>query len=406
MRRLNEMDARFYTRVRAGLEIDLAKELYALFNAQPIIGLLREGVLAVLHALINDIKYDSDDYKKESKIEMVLRSKSGGKAGREGLQNVMNVAGEWTASDCSDLIRLISTLLEKPAQNLTVGGQGGLAATAAGTLFPAYKPGTSFGNIKVAPQNMAATDKWSGRSRIDADKVPTTAGYTEGPRHIMEGRKQIDVERMVLGMADRSKAFYGIRDVQLMPHSTVRKIDIAFGLPQGADISGTTADSIIALKEVDLFNDVMQKAASHCLPEAILQLLPLATMVSLGHHTLLESALTLTISGYINYCIGFYSTLMPNPTNRAGIDEEVSGRMMQALRKAETHRGNVHFLCYHNGRGYEGLVYETDAEIEEFRKFAWVADPFREVMGAMSPHVPRDQLLDIAHFLGQRRLPY
>jgi len=403
MRRINEMDIRFLTRVRTGIEIDMAKALYALFNDQPIIGTMRDGIDTVLQMILDEIDYESKAFKDESGLLLVFKSFGKGNKGKDALVGIMQSKASWSASDCSDLIRLIATLVEKGGQGFTETGKGGKAVTEGQGLMRRFKPGSSFSNVVGNP----ATAAWSGRSRIKDKEILTTRGYTAGPRHIVEGRNQIDVERMVLNAnVSREKAFYGIKDVRLMPHSTVRKIDTAFGLPQGADISGTTADSIIILKQVNLFSRVLEQAARKQLPEAVLQLLPLATMVSLGHHTVVESALTLTLSRFINYSIGFYSTLMPNPTDRRGIDEEVSGRMMRALCNAESHRGNIHFICYYTGSAYEGLVYETRAELEEFRKFAWVADPFREEMGSLSPHVPQDQLLDAVDWLGKRRITY
>jgi len=109
-------------------------------------------------------------------------------------------------------------------------------------------------------------------------------------------------------------------------NSVVRAIDRTFGLPEVADISGTTADSIFGMEAIMNLTDKGQDRISTGWPLNILQrkydesikytgdliLLPLITMVKLGHHAILECALTFALTGYIDsYSIGEYTSLWP-----------------------------------------------------------------------------------------------
>ena len=385
MRRINEKELVFLTRARTAIEVDLAKSLYAVFDSEPIIGALRTGVSHVLEELKDQINDDPKaPFASETKNLLVCKKfHIANEGSQKVIANLVAHKHSWTASDCSDLIRLIASVVE-PGKN-GVKANKGQAAQYMEKQFDVRKPDRIFKNIANATE--------TGRSRTG------DMGYKGAPKHIVSGRRQIDIERMIANIEadgerfNRSSYGYGIQRYELTEYSTVRKIDIAFGLPVGADISGTTADSIIVHDGIRKFCCVYREVAGNkSLPEAIVQLLPLATMVAQGHHTLLESALTLTIDGYLNYCIGFYSTIMPKSHDRRGVNELVCGNMMRALRNAETSFGNSHFYCYWNGDKYEGMACDKKEELEEFRKFSWVAPPFREEMGRLSPKINRQEL--------------
>ena len=112
----------------------------------------------------------------------------------------------------------------------------------------------------------------------------------------------------------------GIVKWKLHPMSAVYQLDRMFGLPEGADISGTTADTIFAIEV--LYGDLIEKIKDAGLMEDVLEirplisLLPFASMVSRGHHTTLECALTLTLNDYISYGAGYYKSLYPEAYNQ------------------------------------------------------------------------------------------
>lgn len=119
-------------------------------------------------------------------------------------------------------------------------------------------------------------------------------GYTEIPRNFV---KVVGVER------------YDLRK-----DSVIRAIDMTFGLsPVGADISGTTTDSMFVIDSAAHPGPVKKASdiAKRSVKEKELQLLAIATMVTQGHHSLLECAYPLTRWGVMDYRIGFYQTLAP-----------------------------------------------------------------------------------------------
>lgn len=93
----------------------------------------------------------------------------------------------------------------------------------------------------------------------------------------------------------------GMASKRSLDGSTVLKVDRLFGLLRGADISGSTSEAASILERWGA--DVL-----HC----AYYLLPMATLVYNGHHTLLEVALTLSLNGICDYRIGFYASLLPD----------------------------------------------------------------------------------------------
>ncbi len=397
MRIINHAEVTHYTRVRTAIETDLAKDLYQNFDSPPIINTLREVVSLAVENMYYFINYTPGGlYDKETKNLVVFKRYHNLGDGQRGLKNLLDHWREWSASDCSDIIRLLAAVLEEPHKGLKVGPDEKPDFSDNVKDFATFKPEGVFYDMGKETKNI---ESW--RWRVKPEDAPKKPSFTEPPKHVSAGRKQIDVERMVVH-GERGKAFYGIQDRVLMPKSTVRKIDIAFGLPQGADISGTTADSIIVVNRVNTFFEACGQHVLGGLPEAVIQLLPLVTMVSLGHHTLLEAALTLTMHGFITYRIGFYSTLMPRTDKRKGLDESASGNMQRAMKNAESNKSNKHFLCYfHNGK-YQARLYEERDELEQFRTFARTDEKFRKAFETVSVAVQKEDIDRIWPILANR----
>lgn len=180
-------------------------------------------------------------------------------------------------------------------------------------------------------------------------------------------------------------------------NSIVRAIDRTFGLPEGADISGTTADSIFGMEAVMHLSGKGQESigtekeaifimegsekkywedwdiedkekywsehheASGGYPGYVI-LLPLITMVKHGHHALLECALTFMLTGYIDaYHIGYYTTLWPKGSGR-------SGKLWEILKKWEDSKSNPRILIERDIDGFVtgGWLFETGEKLDRF----------------------------------------
>ncbi len=127
----------------------------------------------------------------------------------------------------------------------------------------------------------------------------------------------------------------GVSMNRLKQGSVTRGIDHLLGLPEGADVSGTTSDSIFTIET--LCNMIYGGPKGY---DMNILLLPVAAIVSGYHHTTLECGLALSINGYINYAPGFYTTLQNDDMLKAA-----SGAAIQAILKEFEEKHN-HVLIY------------------------------------------------------------
>lgn len=413
MRKIQYMEIKYNTVKRASIETTLAKNLYSLFNRPPIIDSLRNIVGLALENMFYFIDFSKGKpFAKEAKNLTVFKrfpvrirppqrvASIEEAANRSKLLTIFESKNSWSASDCSDLIRLLAAIIEDQA-NLKYQEDNVKD-------FDRFKPAHTFKKVpegldsaKKIP-NIGAKKNIRWRGKVDIKKSFDTGKiekeeplYKAAPVYITLGRKQIDMERMVIKAkaGERSSAFWGISGVRLMPASTVRKINIAFGLPEGCDISGTTSDSILMVNRViSFFEEVGENVAGEKVPVAVLQLLPLVTMVSLGHHTLFESACTLTLCGFINYSIGFYSTLLPQGQPAKQHDTAVHGKIKGYLAKAEGNSNDAHFLCFSGNGAYHAYLCDKESEIRKFKEMAKADSNLLNFFNTVSPQVTKNDI--------------
>jgi hypothetical protein len=403
MREISDSDINFFTECRTQLETQLAKDLYGVFGQQPIIGALRNLVgLAIenLVPLMNDQnpvlvnRMKSGEHKNLSVWANCHASNNptDAQSAQAALRTVWEHQDQWSPADCSDLIRLFGDLCEQL--------KGGEEYRTNATDFDRYKPDEFFFGydpVKAAAGHKAtvqfAQTNPISRTRTGEQSATAKHGYSAPGSHIAQGRGLI--KKVKAGGED---GFWGISLYRLMPKSTVRKIDLAFGLPEGADISGTTADSILVVNRVKSFAGAFAALGDSVfsgVPEYALQLLPLVTMVSHGHHTLVESALTLTYHGYITYAIGFYETLMPGDEHLDGMQDQARGAIERVLARANESKLNRHILCYfdQSSKRYRGYLFDKPGELEKFKRFATVGeDLLRRFRDRVSPLVTKTEV--------------
>ena len=203
-------------------------------------------------------------------------------------------------------------------------------------------------------------------------------------------------------------------------NSVVRAIDRTFGLPEGADISGTTADSIFGMEAVAALKRrgeesygtggakelATEKAknkywfknyiASKGYPGYVI-LLPLITMVKLGHHAILECALTFTLTGYIDaYHIGKYTTLWPK-------ESATDGPLWKILKYWEEAASNKRIIIERDEDGFVtgGWLFEENSYIGKFefedvtkldyQRYINVFLPLRDRMKKQDENIEEDQ---------------
>jgi len=323
---------------RADREVALSKNIYNILNGPRWLPKITEFVATATYQLL----YHGFD---EAKLNDAMAEEPGlevwGKGvGKDYIEKTRYLCEHrklLNAGDCSDLIRLFGSLVEDKKHLLSNSQLG-------------------YVDRKRLEKRVGGEEAHWGASRARG-KAGEKASE---PRHVIAGRNKMLEQR-------RLKAFSGITLTRLKRESTVRKIDVAFGLPAGCDISGTTADSIffVELMRDFIAGDVLASMNITDKDIKTIQLLPLATMVSQAHHTVLECALTLTLNRYMKYHAGYYDTLIPI----GGCDSEIENILKDAGRRAAESRLNI--LCYLSPKlKFEAYQMMTYDEIELFKKIA------------------------------------
>jgi hypothetical protein len=314
------------------IEAQLAKDFYGQFNSGAALQKIRDVVKLIIQSMTS-----GPDHPLFAAIneENKLRVWDKIQKSRNGLFFFMNAPMKFNtldASDCSDIIRLAGCWVEKGGL-AAAGFQGGgkdswnERGTTSSMIKDAYRPGvqTGAGNWKQEVETVWADNKGKFKD--------LTARRDRGPGQAIEAE--------IKPYMRDPKAFSGMGGIPSNPNigkrargqSNVLKLDRLFGLIIGADISGTTTDTVFAL---EVWGGETLTAAYY--------LLPLATIVHNNHHALIEVALAMSLNGVINYDIGFYTTLLPKNCN---LPEELVelGRILGA---AERRQDNQHFLLYYN----------------------------------------------------------
>lgn len=255
-----------------------------------------------------------------------------------GLEGLRALSPTWQAEDCSDVIRLYGEVVEKvkgfEIQALQKDTMRGSRLVAAGDRQVEVVEDVSFAPLF--------------RNRKDKDPSPLPVYVS---RHY--GLNPTGITTKTLGEQD-----------------TVKKIDRMFALPEGAGISGTTADSIYAF------------VGNGFAGARWLHLLPIATMVAQYHHTLLECALTLTMNGIISYRIGFYTSLLPADS---GAPPEVT-KLLQDCEQQAANDGLVVFAWTKGGPNRKGLLLEGREEaLVRFKKLAEITAEHKLAWRVMDP---------------------
>jgi len=132
---------------------------------------------------------------------------------------------------------------------------------------------------------------------------PETSRVGWGHRHRLNRTpaEQTRIGAPFMGIPRERVALRGVERFKFGGDSVIATLDWTYGLPEeGADVSGTTTDSIAAMRW-----------ASGGQVNPVAQLIAIASMVPQGHHTIAECAWPLTRHGYMDYHIGFYDTLAP-----------------------------------------------------------------------------------------------
>jgi len=187
-----------------------------------------------------------------------------------------------------------------------------------------------------------------------------------------------------------------------LPEDLGNKIDKVFGLQKGATISGTTTDTIFFLNRMTLIDEAMKTGSplkKHYFADngpkgldPIYYMLPLATLVSEGHHTVVEVALPLSLNGIITeYKIGRYATLMPN---RKGRNNDGANEIRKLLQSYQNKSKQM--LIYYDRNGEIGGAVTFSSEAMNLWDKIAVAD--EKLMYKINGFPPKPTIENIASF--------
>ena len=215
----------------------------------------------------------------------------GGITDARGLARILAHVNSMSAQQCADIMRLYGSVVDGVA-----------------TMSPEYKKlQRAKDDLRAGLTSLSATQEqvWNqddashsyGRRRARLDpKLSGEQAWLELREHMYVSSFQ----RTLMEMGG------GIKTVMLKNDSTVGRFERYYGLAMGADVSGTTSDTLWVLERF--------LGQSY---DPIFNLLPVATIVTAAHHTLLEVGLAMSVSHKIMYRVGEYSTLMPDTTHPA-----------------------------------------------------------------------------------------
>lgn len=251
------------------------------------------------------------------------------------------------------------------------------------------KKGTSWQNVNGAWTKVASTAEVSGgRIRVKAGEFFGKDTKTANPYYdlIPGGLFQNDeLRRLNVGTK-----FGGVMVWKIEDTSTIGKIDRTFGLPYGADISGTTTDNLYFLTG---WADISSG-------DPLLMMLPLAAIVGEYHHSLLEVAAAMTLRKVVNYSIGFYTTLMPKlPGGKTALDQR--GTIQTILSAAENDLRNKHVLIHYNRTNQiAGCFLAEASEYDLFKKLGTIDISMWPRFNGMNSYPQEDDIMRLLSEVG------
>jgi len=257
---------------------------------------------------------------------------------------------------CSDMIRLLGELSEKPEITASPWGRPSM-----------HKSWTSLahGKDKLRPQPVYAQPTVYEPGQGPAVKTRSPDGWGHRDRYgnlapIAQDAPFVDIPR-------ERVQWRGVERFEFGDASVISVLDYTFGLAEeGGDVSGTTTDSIATLRWA-----AAERGEGGV--SSRLQLIAIATMVIQGHHAIAECAWPLTRNNYMNYEIGFYETLLP-----AKQESEI---LYNKLIAYNSDARNKHVLVFKEGRNDVCFLFTALDNINEYRRLYGIRNAYAFSVG-------------------------
>jgi hypothetical protein len=186
------------------------------------------------------------------------------------------------------------------------------------------------------------------------------------------------------------KKFGGAMEWKMQDSSTLGIIDRVFGLPFGADISGTTCDELYFLTGW----------ADASKGDPLVMMLPLAVIVGEYHHALLEVAAAMSLRKVVSYCIGFYTTLLPPlPGGVAPLPQRAD--VAALLKRIESDPRNQHILLHYNkNQKIAGCFIAEGNDLGGFKKLGTVDIHLWPQFNDLPAYPPEDKIMGLLADVG------
>lgn len=362
---IDHVEVRKRMKRRQDNEVKLCHKVYDIFNKEPWISRARQTVKAALSAMLHDKgSYLSDAAGKENRLQVWKNHQA--PPNRHGVKMLHDLAGTvdaykhgnvdvpgcLNAADCGDLFRLVGQWVEEHPPNSAMQ-----LAKQAERVGDGLRDGP-WQQPEGSPSLMGIRH----RENIFDGAKKETKGNVTIDRTPLDVRKQL-----LLHGQDKHPDQLGVagRELKRIPSGecdSVLKIDQFFGLRDICSISGTTADVMYAI-------NVFGKKAVNGLEDLdeIYRVLPFGTIAGFHHHSVLEVALPQSLRGYIDYRIGFYTTIVPEKAGDSPLSRSVKNATAEHERYVALN--GLHMICFYD-KGFPegGIVLVGPSEVDRFYK--------------------------------------
>jgi len=329
------------------LEVEVAKSLYRHFNKY-FSYTLRKMILELVDRILSvpENALNRAILRNEGCSGLLVWKRRAFLPSHAGMRRLRNISAQWTLDDCSDIIRLSGELAETLKNDFAFWASRDQEKSQ-------LRPGPTF-----EQPDKGKPIKDGGWGKEFGHRHRTTVPES---KQVMRDQPYSDIRSLSTrpSLSPYKPLIRGVERFKFESKSVIAAMDRTFGLkPEGGDVSGTTTDSIHFIQ--------WSGTAVHVGTATLnaLQLLPIVTMVSQGHHSLLECAYPLSRHGYMDYHIGYYDTLVPQAAS-----DTIKADLRKAVGPYEQDQRNKHVLVWGRGVQKRGVQLEGE-EVNQFKKMA------------------------------------
>ena len=367
MREYQRSQAEQFIMEKQSMEVGLAFDVLEVFDnelIQPVRDICKASIVLVDDQAGGKVKFRTAFISKWKNVYTCFQGLAGAGWNADAL---LELADRWTASKCGDWIRVYGEIVE----DRFLGSSEDVVRTSyqRGPQGSWKKPDTR--GMDRGPLGKGTALSQSGYQKDRLRRRVEFSSLTNAQKGVYSSRLTPSHELMT------KMPFAGAKKWAIMSDDITGKMDDVFGLMPGATISGTTTDNIYFVSKFAV-----------AVADPTLYLLPFGTIVSGGHHSLIEVALPLSVNGVIDYRVGCYSTLIPEGYNTTGANI-IRGFLQAYERRPE----NRLMLVYYRGASVDGcFVCESEPDKLKWKEKFKANKALMDKFIALPPNPSRDRV--------------